>query len=228
MKLSFSIKTLVDSLINYSIFNSTILPTNKPLKNFLFSISIIIAIVLSSANLYAKDTKIFKYTEPLVFELGGNTSISGWFTEEEKHFEVSFAPSFSSFITKGFAIGGAPLLSFEYISRKCECSNSTDIVKKPLGGGLEVFFTYVFDLNHAIFPFISISQGFIFSEELKSDINSNRFFVGPDIGIKIIFRENGILNIFLRYQFNSTGYENKDDREEKHFIAFGTGLGFWF
>jgi hypothetical protein len=171
--------------------------------------------------------KTFKYTDPMVFELSGNIAFKGSITKDWKTLGFDIEPVFSAFIVKGFSIGGGPIFFFEYSSHPCECSSSTEIIKKPIGGGLQVFFSYTFDLQHAIFPYIAIGQGFTFAEELESDINQNSFFVGPDAGLKIVFRENGILNLFFRYHFNSTGYENLADREEKHDIMVGTGFGFW-
>jgi hypothetical protein len=172
--------------------------------------------------------KIIRYTVPYVFEFGGEVTFTGHkIGSNSKFMHFTLEPTFAAFIVKGFQIGGGPLMFFDYHSYPCPCDSSETLVAKPLGGGLQLFFRYVIDLKHAVFPFIGIGQGFAFAEDLETDVNDNRFFVGPDIGIKLIFRENGILTIFFRYQFTSIGYENVDDREERHDFIFGTGFGFW-
>ena len=172
--------------------------------------------------------KIIRYTVPFVFEFSGDVTFTGTKVgRREKYLHFTFEPTFASFIVKGFQIGGGPLLFFEYESHPCECDSGETIRSKPLGGGLQLFFRYVVDLHHAIFPFITLGQGFAFAEELNSDVNNNRFFVGPDLGLKIIFRQNGILTIFFRYQFTSIGYENISNRVERHDFIIGTGFGFW-
>jgi hypothetical protein len=172
--------------------------------------------------------KIIRYTVPYVFEFGGEVTFTGSkIGSNGKFIHFALEPTFAAFIVKGFQIGGGPLVFFDYRSYPCPCDSSETLVEKPLGGGLQLFFRYVIDLKHAVFPFIGIGQGFAFAEDLETDVNDNRFFVGPDLGIKVIFRENGILTIFFRYQFTSVGYENVDDREERHDFLFGTGFGFW-
>jgi hypothetical protein len=195
------------------------------------ALAALLLVLLAAGNVcHAKEPryqKAFKYTDPMVFEFGGNVTFTGTLIGDEKYFYLGLAPTFSSFIVKGFAIGGGPLLYFEYTSHPCECNQGTTIVEKPLGGGLQLSFLYALDLNHAIFPFVGLGQGFTFGEDLESDVNQNRFFVGPDLGIKVVFRENGILSVFFRYQFTSTGKEDVSDREERHDFIVGTGFGFW-
>lgn len=172
--------------------------------------------------------RVFRYTTPFVFEFEGDISFSGTKVgSKNKYLHFTFEPVFSAFIIKGLQIGGGPLIFFDYEDYLCPCSTSEMITRKPFGGGLQLFFRYVIDLKHAIFPYIAIAQGFAFAEDLENDINDNRFFVGPDIGIKVIFRENGILTLFLRYQFTSIGYEDSNDRVETHHFIIGMGFGFW-
>jgi hypothetical protein len=169
-----------------------------------------------------------RYTDQFTVEPIGELRFNATIDEDDdKLFQLAVAPGIGVFLAKGLEVGFQPQLRLERL-------DASDDDYTQVYGGAGLFVDYVFDPGSIVFPYVGVgfsALGGTTRADLAGiggvDYSFNVVEVGPHVGIKILLGRNGILTVGFSYAFQSWGYEDVDDRDDRHLFWVGTGLGFW-
>lgn len=169
-----------------------------------------------------------RYTDPLTVEILGEFTFNARIDEDDdKAYQLVFAPGVGLFVVKGLQLGLQPQVRFD------RSEDETGSYFSMVYGGVGIFVNYVIDVRSIIFPYFGVNFAALGGEtetDTPLGVSKSTFNVvevGPQLGLKIVLGTNGILSFGFSYGFQTWGYEGRDNRADVHTFWLRTGLGFW-